>query len=138
MTLFPSNSCVYAVKVREAGPGYALAGLRSASPIILLGATFNQQDITQSVHTLDRKHFIYSFGAAITDGNLQGVALLGLPGAGGLPAFINSIRVSRSNSPVSLSTPMGGYQVAVTGLALAVPDPEFNIQPFGIPFKLLS
>lgn len=138
MTLLASNSCVYAVRAREASTGFALAGLRSQVPIIILGAITNQQDIVQPVHTLKQTRFLYTFGEMITDGNLQGVALLGLPGVSGLAAFANSIRVSRSKSTVSLSTPMGGYQVAVTGLSLAVPDPEYQIQPFGIPFKLLS
>lgn len=136
MELFASSRCVYAVSSREAGAGYALAGLRSAPPIVVLGANFTDQDLVQPVHTLGGKRFLYEFGKAITQGSLLGVALLGYASASGLASFVNSIRISRNHGGVSLSTPMGGYKVHVTGFGLSTPDAEYNMQPFTIPFHL--
>lgn len=139
MNIFPSNACVYAVNVRNAtGAGYALAGLRSAPPIIVTGADFGAADLVQAVHTLGKKQFLYEFGKAVTDGSLQGIALLGYSGASGLTGFVNSIRTSRNQGGVSLSTPFGGFKVHVTGWRLGTADAEYNLQPFGIPFKLAA
>lgn len=138
MNIFPSNSCVYAVTVRPEQAGYALAGLRSAPPVVVLGADFGAQDIVQAVHTLNQKQFLYGFGRAVTDGTFQCVVLLGYAGASGMASFVNAIRTSRNTGGVSLSTPFGGFKVHVTGWRVSVPDAEFNLQPFGIPFKLAA
>jgi hypothetical protein len=137
MTIFGSSNCVYAVSQRATSSGYALAGLRSAPPLIIQGATFSDHDIVLPVNCLNRKRFLYSFGKQFGDGALQGVAMLGM-GNLNLVRMVDNLRTSSGNGQATLSTPLGGFRVFVTGFGMAPPDPEFNLQPFTVLFKIAS
>lgn len=137
MTIFGSSNCVYAVSRQAAGSGYALAGLRSSPPLIIQGATFSDHDIVLPVNCLNRKRFLYSFGKQFGDGALQGMAMLGM-GSLNLVRMVDNLRTSSGNGQATLSTPLGGFRVFVTGFGMAPPDPEFNLQPFSVMFKIAS
>jgi hypothetical protein len=138
MTLYSAPYCVYAFSRGATVGGYQLAGLSSAPPIVVQGAQFSDTDITLPITTLDQQKLLYVFGKQIADGALMGIAMLGMTGSVGLAQFVNSVRTSNGGQPVTLSTPLGGYRVAVTGWGLAPPDTEFNLQPFSILFKVMS
>mgnify|MGYP000644462124 CR=1 FL=1 len=138
MELFASNNCVYTFQRRASQTGFALAGLYSSPPVIVQGAQFADQDIVLPINTLNKKKFIYSFGTHFSDGQLMGVVLMGMSGGASLVSFVQSIRTSGGGDAVSLSTPLGGYRVYVTGFGLSTPDAEFNLQPFSILFKIAS
>jgi len=138
MELFASNNCVYAFARRASGTGFALAGLTSSPPVIIQGAFFSDQDIVQAVNCLGKERFIFSFGKHFSDGQMLGVVMLGMAGGASLVSFVDSIRTSSGGGAVTLSTPLGGYRVFVTGFGMAVPDAEFNLQPFSILFKIAS
>jgi len=138
MTIFGSSNCVYAVSRQAAGSGYALDGLFSAPPLIIQGATFSDQDIVLAINCLNKKRFLYSFGKQFGDGALQGVAMLGMSGNLNLARMVEGMRTSSGSGLSSLSTPLGGFSVFVTGFGMSPPDPEFNLQPFSVMFKIAS
>ena len=138
MTILGSSNCVYVVSRSASGSGYALAGLTSSPPIIIQGAQFNDHDIVLPINCLNRKRFIYSFGKQFGDGVLVGVALLGMQGRVNLARSVDSLRTSSGRGLATLSTPLGGYRVYVTGFGVSQPDPEFNLQPFSVTFKIAS
>lgn len=138
MTLLGAAGCVYSVPRQATGSGYALAGLRSSPPIIIQGAQFSDTDILLTVNALNGKRFAYPFGKQFGDGALMGTALLGMAGNINLVRYIDGKRTSSGNGPTTLSTPLGGYRVMITGFGMAPPDPEFNLQPFSVLFKIAS
>lgn len=138
MVILGSNNCVYTFPRDAAGSGYQLAGLQSSPPLVIQGATFQDTDIVLPINTLTKERFLYSFGKNFDGGYLQGVALLGAGGASGLSRYVDSIRTANGGKATTLSTPLGGYRVFVTGFGMAVPDAEFNMQPFSVMFKIAS
>lgn len=136
MELLASNNCVYAVKRQATGAGYALAGLRSAPPIIIQGATFSDRDLVLPVNCLNGKRFLYAFGKQFGSGTLLGVALLGMTGVPNLNLYVQALRTSSGANKATLSTPLGGYRVFVTGFGLGMPDVDYNIQPFSVDFTI--
>ncbi len=138
MNLFCSNGCVYAVPRQASGGGYALAGLKSAPPIILQGVSMSDTDIVLPVSTLSGRRFLYEFGKAIGQGQMSGIALLGCGGVSSFSRMVDNMRVSSGKGKVTLSTPLGGYRVFVTGFGMAPPDAEYNLQPFSILFNIAS
>lgn len=137
MTIFGGQNCVFTVNRQASGSGYRLAGLRSAPPLVIQGASFSDTDIILPVNTLDKKRFLYSFGKHFDGGQLQGVAMLSI-GSVGLARYVDGIRTSAGHGPVTFSTPLGGYRVWVTGFGMAPADAEYSLQPFSIMFKIAS
>lgn len=139
MTLFGSNNCVYAIPRIAVGTGVALSGLNSGPPILLRGVSLNDTDINLPVTTLGRQRFMYNFGKMISPGVISGLALLGYGyGVSNLSRAVESLRTSSGKGLTSLSTPLGGWRVFVTGFSMGEPDHEFNLQPFGIHFSIGS
>lgn len=138
MVIFGSNNCVYTFPRQATGGGYQLAGLQSSPPLVIQGAAFQDTDIVLPINTLTKERFLYCFGKNFDGGYLQGVALLGAGGASGLSRYVDGIRTSGSGRATTLSTPLGGFRVFVTGFGMAVPDAEYNMQPFSIMFKIAS
>lgn len=138
MTLFAASNCVYIVQRSAVGNGYRLGSLQSAPPLVIQGGNFQDTDIVLPISTLDKRRFLYSFGKNFDGGSLQGIALLGLSGSIGLAQMVDSMRTSSGNGAVTFSTPLGGYRVFVTGFGMAQPDPEFNLQPFSVMFRIAS
>lgn len=137
MTIFASNQCVYAIPRQAVGSGVALAGLSSGPPILLRGVSLQDSDINLPVTTLSGRRFMYNFGKHISPGVISGLALLGYGhSVTGLSRAIEALRTSSGNGLTSLSTPLGGWRVFVTGFSMAEPDHEFNLQPFGIHINL--
>lgn len=128
---------MYAVPTQAAGSGYALAGLKSAPPILVQGAVLQDTDIVLPVPTLGGKRYLFEFGRNIGQGQLNGVALLGCGGVSSFTRTVDSMRVSAGGGKLTLSTPLGGFRVAVTGFGMAPPDVEFNTQPFSVLLNIL-
>lgn len=82
---------------------------------------------------------MYNFGKSISPGVISGLALLGYGyGVSGLSRAVEALRTSSGSGLTSLSTPLGGWRVFVTGFSMGEPDHEFNLQPFGIHFSIGS
>lgn len=137
MTIFASNNCVYAVPKQAVGSGVALAGLSAGPPILLRGVSLNDSDINLPVTTLSGRRFLYNFGKQISPGVISGIALLGYgQSVTSLSKAVEALRTSSGSGLTSLSTPLGGWRVFVTGFSVSEPDHEFNLQPFGIHINL--
>lgn len=142
---FPGRGCTTAVTDGEEGDStghYDVDGLKdvvSAGKEFLLISNVSptEADITSKVATLGGKRILYTFGKAMGDIQINGELLMGEVTAGPsgsmakLKQWFDTRRVSELENTVQVTAGSGNsYNVALTSLSFAHPDPEFNSVQF--------
>lgn len=106
--------------------------------ILINGGDIDEGDIIMPAVTLSQNKILYTFGPDWGKSTISGVILLGESSEGGalmqtLISWFQTNRAGVKSEPVKLSIPGNkAYSVFVHRLIIGTPDPEYNIQPFGL------
>lgn len=106
--------------------------------IILIGGDIDEGDIIMPAVTLNQNKILYTFGPDWGKSTISGSILLGESSEGGammqvLKSWFQTNRAGVKSEPITLSVPGNkAYSVFVHRLIIGTPDPERNIQPFGL------
>jgi hypothetical protein len=121
-------------------PGaYQVPGL-SARGVLITAVTIEDNDLVMLKNTINGRKILYTAGAAFGSVGISGELLLGSAecgGAGGVKYqtvvdWFNTVRVSKSKTPINVSVLGVGYKVFITGMGVSQADPEYNLQGFTI------